>query len=66
MDWTLLDVTGVGRAELGDEVILIGRRNDHQILAEDLAAELGTISYEVTCGIDRRVPRKYTSDSDET
>jgi len=27
--------------------------------AEDLARELGTIPYEITCGINRRVPRVY-------
>lgn len=62
MDWTMLDVTAIEGAAIDDEVILIGRQDNLQILAEDLAAELGTISYEITCGIDRRVPRKYTQD----
>ena len=30
-----------------------------RILAEDVAARLGTINYEVTCGISARVPREY-------
>jgi alanine racemase len=39
--------------ERGTEAVLIGKG----ILAEDLARALGTINYEVTCGISRRVPR---------
>ena len=41
----------------GDEVILIGAQGDERILAEEMAAQLGTINYEVTCGISARVPR---------
>jgi len=59
MDWTLLDVTDLPNSKIGDEVILIGVQNGLQISAEDIAAELGTISYEVTCAIDRRVPKFY-------
>ena len=39
----------------GSEVVLIG----DGILAEEMAARLGTINYEVTCGISARVPREY-------
>lgn len=42
---------------VGDEVTLLGRDGDERILAEDLAAALGTINYEVTCGLLPRVPR---------
>ncbi len=61
MDWTTLDVTGVKGVELGDEVILIGEDNGLHIRAEDLARATNTISYEITCGINRRVPRLYKS-----
>jgi alanine racemase len=44
----------------GAEAVLIGARGGEQILAEDLAARLGTINYEITCGISRRVPREHT------
>ena len=43
--------------ERGTEAVLIGARGDERILAEDLARSLGTINYEVTCGITQRVPR---------
>jgi alanine racemase len=46
--------------ERGTEVVLIGTRGDERILAEDLATALGTINYEITCGISQRVPRRYT------
>lgn len=59
MDWTILDVTDVSDAKADDRVVLIGGQNGLTIKAEDLAAETGTISYEITCGIDRRVPRHY-------
>jgi len=59
MDWTILDVTDVPNAQIDDEVVLIGGQNGLQISAENIAAELDTISYEITCAIDRRVPRVY-------
>jgi alanine racemase len=39
----------------GDEAVLIGAQGDERILAEEVAARLATINYEVTCGIGRRV-----------
>jgi alanine racemase len=48
----------------GAEAVLIGARDGERILAEDLAARLGTINYEVTCGISPRVPRSYEPGSD--
>ena len=59
MDWTIIDVTDVPGAKLGDEVILIGEQNGLKIDAEELARLTDTISYEITCGIDRRVERRY-------
>lgn len=60
MDWTILDVTDVPDVKIGDHVVLIGEQNSLQIQAEDLAALVDTISYEITCGINQRVTRKYT------
>jgi alanine racemase len=66
MDWTLLDVTDVPGAAVGDEVVLIGEQNNLKITAEELAAHCGTISYELTCGISRRVTRIVKSESSES
>lgn len=60
MDLTIVDVTDVPDAALDDEAVLIGRQGEAAISAEDVAAGLGTISYEVTCAISFRVPRVYT------
>ena len=59
MDWIIVDVTDVDKVNVGDEVILIGSKNDLVITAEELAGHLDTISYEITCGISSRVPRHY-------
>jgi alanine racemase len=45
-------------AEVGDEVVLIGAQGDERILAEEIAARLGTINYEVTTGLLPRVTRE--------
>jgi alanine racemase len=59
MDLTLIDVTDIADATLNEEVVIIGRQGDSCITAEEIAAQLETISYEVTCGISERVPRIY-------
>jgi alanine racemase len=60
MDWTTIDVTGIDDAKIGDVVTLIGESGGLSVSAEDLARATNTISYEITCGINRRVPRMYT------
>ena len=59
MDWTILDVSEVPDVKVNDEAILIGESGGLKVSAEDLAKQTNTISYEITCGINRRVPRKY-------
>jgi alanine racemase len=59
MDLTIIDVTDVPGVELGDEALLIGERNGMRISAEDLAEQIGTISYEIVTGISARAPRMY-------
>ena len=46
----------------GAEAILIGAQGGERILAEEWARRLGTINYEVTCGISARVPRVPRAD----
>ena len=61
MDQSLVDVTALrGRVALGDEVVLIGRQGDEEVTADELAARLGTINYEIVTGIAQRVSREVT------
>ncbi len=59
MDWTLVDVSDIPDVKLEDRVIIIGETNSLRISAEELAQISDTISYEITCGINRRVPKIY-------
>jgi alanine racemase len=45
--------------EVGDRATLIGADGDERVTAEELAGLLGTINFEITCGISARVPRVY-------
>jgi alanine racemase len=66
MDMTMVDVTGVPDARLGDEAVLVGRQGAEEITADEVAEVQGTISYEVLCHIGPRVPRVYLSPSPST
>ena len=59
MDLTLVDVTDIHGVETGELVTLLGAEGKLEVPAEDLARTAGTISYEITCGISGRVPRRY-------
>jgi alanine racemase len=62
MDLTLVDVTNIPGVEIDDQVMLLGWNRENpemKITAEDLARIVGTLSYEVTCGVSERVPRVY-------
>ncbi|MBX7161115.1 MAG: alanine racemase [Acidimicrobiia bacterium] len=58
MDQFMVDL-GTDEVPVGSEVVLIGRQGDEEIRAEEWAALLGTIGYEITCGISARVPRVH-------
>jgi alanine racemase len=57
MDQLMVDC-GDDPVQPGDEVVLIGRQGDEQVTAEEWAQLLGTIGYEIVCGIGPRVPRR--------
>ncbi len=59
MDLTLLDVTHIPGAAIGDEVVLIGRSGNEHISAWDLARSSDTIVYETLCNLSKRVPRRH-------
>ena len=59
MDQTMIDVGGIRKASVGDEVVLIGRQGREEIRMEKLARLAGTIAYELVSLISNRVPRVY-------
>ncbi|MEG3071638.1 MAG: alanine racemase C-terminal domain-containing protein [Candidatus Syntrophopropionicum ammoniitolerans] len=59
MDQFMVDVGHIPGVRVGDEAVLIGRQGPAEITADDLAAMLGSINYEVVCLVNGRVPRVY-------
>jgi alanine racemase len=59
MDNVTVEVGREPEVEIGDPAVLIGRQGRERILAEEVARRLGTINYEVTCGLSPRVRRLY-------
>lgn len=57
MDGCMADVTDIGEAAEGDEVVFLGRQGEAAITIEEWADQMETISYEVATGIGPRVPR---------
>jgi alanine racemase len=57
MDQIVIDCGDDDSVRPGDEVVLLGTQGDETITADDWARMLGTISYEVVCGVGPRMPR---------
>ena len=64
MDQLMLDVSEVKGAKEGDYITVIGKDGAEQISADELAANNGTINYEIMCAIGERVPRFYVKDGE--
>jgi alanine racemase len=64
MDQIVVDCGDDDAVRPGDEVVLLGRQGNETITADDWAAMLGTISYEVVCGVGPRMPRIVVNRSD--
>lgn len=61
MDQTLIDVTDIPEAKMGSKVVIMGKCQDLSYTADDMAADLETIGYEVICDISKRVQRFYNT-----
>ncbi len=61
MDQCMIDLGAVPAAQLYDRVVLFGH-DPAGPDAEELSRIIGTIPYEVTCGISKRVPRVYSAE----
>lgn len=59
MDMSMIDVTDVPAVAIRDEVVVLGSQEKGAISADEVAAQAGTIPWEVLTSISRRVPRFY-------
>lgn len=59
MDATVVDVTEIPGVAPGDVATLIGRDGEGEITVDEVAARVGTISYEILTGLGPRLPRVY-------
>lgn len=59
MDQCMLRIDEVPEAQVGDEIVLLGKQGDASITAEELGHAWGSNNYEVVCGLTARVPRIY-------
>ena len=59
MDLTMVDVTDVPAARVGDEVVLFGEQGGASISLEEVARWSETLPYEIMCTIGKRVTRIY-------
>ncbi len=59
MDQVMVDVGHIPGVQAGDEAVLLGRQGEQEISADEVAAKIGTINYEVVCMVSCRVPRVY-------
>ena len=62
MDMCMIDLTDLPQVDVGDEVEVFGPNNP----VEKLAELAGTIPYELTCAVSKRVPRVYYENGRET
>jgi alanine racemase len=59
MDLMMVDVSKIDNAQVGDEVVLMGRQGEAEIPCAELAERAGTITWEITTRIGSRVRRVY-------
>ncbi len=61
MDQFMCDVTDIEDAKIGTAVTVFGKDGDCEITCTEISSAVGTIPYEIICGISKRVPRVYFS-----
>ncbi len=59
MDYTCIDVGHIPDVSVGDRVTLLGAQEAERITLEELAFKAGTIPYEISCSVGKRVERLY-------
>lgn len=59
MDICMLDVTDLPDVRPGEEVTLLGRQGREVISLHEVADWAGVLPYEISCGVSKRVPRRF-------
>jgi alanine racemase len=59
MDQIMVDVSHLETVNVGEEAILVGSQGEETILASELAAKAGTITWDIFTAITKRVERIY-------
>lgn len=59
MDLSMIDVTDVPGAAIGDVVTIFGREGDVSMEVDQVARQTGTVTSDMLCAIGQRVPRFY-------
>jgi alanine racemase len=58
MDQMMIDVGHIPGAQVGDEVVLIGRQAENEITVNEIADLIGTIPYDVMCALGKQVQHR--------
>ncbi len=59
MDYTTIDVGHIPHVAVGDRVTLVGCQGEQSLKLEDVARRAGTVAYEISCAVGKRVERLY-------
>ncbi|MHB8773281.1 MAG: alanine racemase [Syntrophales bacterium] len=59
MDMCTLDVSHIPECVIGDEAVLMGEQGSERITADEIAAKVRSISYEILCALGKRAPRVF-------
>lgn len=65
MDQLMVDVTDLPAVKRGDPVVIFGGQGGEYLSVDELAEKLGTVNYEITCMLSKRIPRVYVQDGKE-
>lgn len=65
MDMSMIDVTEIEDIAIGDKVTIIGKQGEEEITCDEVASLCDTISYEIFCAVDKRIPRVYIENGEE-
>jgi alanine racemase len=63
MDMIMIDIQNESKLKTGDDVILFGQEGNEGISIDEIALRTGTIAYEITCNISKRIPRIHIYNS---